>query len=309
MTWQIRDSIIATLAYSHIFNYPLAIDELNYWLITDSSEKLQKTTMKDIPDVYTYQNYYGLLSEKLLKRHVNKRKKRKILSEQKYEIAKKIAKVLEKIPTILLVGVSGGLAMNNADKDDDIDFFVITLPNTVWITRFMILCVLELIGRRRKVGVQNVADTICVNMLIDSHHLALPIEERDVYSAHEVLQMVPIVQKGDIYGQFLQANSWIRNYLYNAWIEKQKNTKFQRNDNKKNLNLLYFLSCLLYIPEFFIKYFQLWYMRERRTTEKISHGVIRFHPKDMRIFISERYLKILKQYNIPLDRRFFQSLK
>jgi len=46
---------------------------------------------------------------------------------------------------------------------------------------------------------------------------------------------------------------------------------------------------LLNLVETSLKKFQLWYMRNRRTTEVIKNGVIRFHPEDARVWVMEKY--------------------
>jgi hypothetical protein len=50
-----------------------------------------------------------------LKKKVTLRKIRQRVSLKKKYIAKKIASYLEKIPCVVLIGISGGLAMENAD--------------------------------------------------------------------------------------------------------------------------------------------------------------------------------------------------
>jgi hypothetical protein len=143
-------------------------------------------------------------------------------------------------------------------------------------------------------------------MFIDSEHLKIPEEEQDLYSAHEVLQMMPLVQKDDIYEHFLEENSWVKQYLYNAWNEKRK----QKIETRKQESFLISVSCILFsLLEKPSRLFQLWYMRKHRTTEKISDTVVRFHPRDTRVFIRQNYLKLLRKYKIPLDSRFLDSLQ
>jgi len=46
---------------------------------------------------------------------------------------------------------------------------------------------------------------------------ALPESERDLFSAHEVLQMEPVFDRGNTYKKFLLANKWVKTFLPNAW--------------------------------------------------------------------------------------------
>lgn len=59
------------------------------------------------------------------------------------------------------------------------------------------------------------------------------------------------------------------------------------------------------IIEFFAKHAQLWYMKRHRTSEVITDTVLRFHPKDARIWIKRRFAARLKGYNTPLDKIFY----
>jgi hypothetical protein len=43
----------------------------------------------------------------------------------------------------------------------------------------------------------------------------LRLSERNLFTAHEVVQMVPL-QPGSWYGAFLQANGWVRDFLPNS---------------------------------------------------------------------------------------------
>jgi predicted nucleotidyltransferase len=297
MKWTVQHAVIATLAYADLFDYPLTRQEISRWLITDSS---QKPLYNNISSDGTY------FALSFLQQKVVKRRNRQRISEKKFMIAQHVARLLAILPGILLIGVSGGLAMKNADEEDDIDFFIIVRPGTLWITRLSILAILELLGRRRRVGDRHIANTICVNMLIDAHHLMIPGEEQDLYAAHEVLQMIPLIDKHGIYTRFLQENSWVKHYLYNAWEETSKG---QQEKNEKNFDLSFFLLPVFFFLEFPAKCFQLWHMQKHRTTEKVSDAVVRFHPKDIRVFIRQKYPKLLRKYKIPLDRRFFFWLK
>lgn len=297
MRWTLQHSLISTLAYASLFGYPLTKQEIYTWLITDAPVPLEE--ISNIKKISFYKTYTSLEKIRSLS---EQRILHEAVSRKKWVIAKKVAHVLSFIPTIQLIGVSGGLSMNNVDEQDDIDFFLIVNPKTVWITRLIVISILQLLGKRRKIYDKDTKDKICTNMFVDTNQLCLSKKEQDLYSAHEVLQMVPLVDKNNTYQKFIFENSWVKNYLYNAWKEK----------SRKQLPFHNALPIVASIYTFFdmpAKYFQLWYMKNHRTTEVVSDTVLRFHPRDTRIFIRQNYLKLLKKYNIPLDRSFFQSLQ
>ena len=98
-----------------------------------------------------------------------------------------------------LVGVTGGLAMENAKIDDDIDLYCVTDNGTLWITRLLVTIFVSLMGVRRTPRAKNMKDTFCLNMFTTTDSMRIPKDERDLFSAHEVVQMVPLWEKaGDV---------------------------------------------------------------------------------------------------------------
>ena len=53
------------------------------------------------------------------------------------------------------------------------------------------------------------------------------------------------------------------------------------------------------------KYLQLWYMRRHRTHEVLTDTVLRFHPKDARVWVKRKLAARLARLHIPLDIIFY----
>ena len=101
--------------------------------------------------------------------------KRKESSKRKWNIARSVANKLRIIPTIYLVGVTGGLSVHNASQGDDIDLFFICARGTVWISRALVIVLLFFFSKRRIPGSRDVEDAICPNMFLGDDALAVPI--------------------------------------------------------------------------------------------------------------------------------------
>lgn len=278
-------AIFSAAAYADIFEYPLTEEELRTWLPFVNNFK------RPLPAVYP-ELVEG--QGEALKTRV----KRAAWSKEKWERAKRVVAFLRFIPTIQLAGVTGGLAMNNAKKEDDIDLFFIASCGTVWITRLLVTCAVECLGIRRKPGEKDVRNKICLNMFVADDALSLPKNERDFFAAHEVLQMVPLWERGAIYKKFLLANRWAEKFLPNAWAEKYGVLSIEYREKR---NMQYAIR----IFEPFARVFQLWYMKRHRTTEVISDSFIRFHPADARLWIKKAFAKRLAKRNVPLDKIFY----
>lgn len=299
MTVSYRDRFFATIAYADIFDFILTRKEVSYWMIgRPSAQKISS-------DLYWTKQigsdrFIGLKGRNRL---VSQRIGRKILAKEKLERAKRVASWYSRIPSILLVGVTGGLAMENAKSDDDIDLFFITSAHTIWISRFLVTLITHLHGVRRLPNSFTVADSICLNMFMAESALKLAKKEQDLFAAHEVLQMVPLWQRNNMYKIFLLANRWVRWFLPTAWFGKLRMAKSVETLSSGS-QFFYWCLCMV---ESIAKVFQLWYMQKRRTTEVIERDVLRFHPRDARLWVKKKYALRLKKANIPLDRIFYRG--
>ncbi|MBI2021435.1 hypothetical protein HYS93_00960 [Candidatus Daviesbacteria bacterium] len=281
-------AILKTLIYSSLFDYPLKAWEIHKWLIG------QKLTLRQVEKgllilikkgkVKTRSGYYFLPDKKRL---VEKRINRQHFSNSLLKKAEKVAKLLKIIPWIKLVGISGNLAMDNASKNDDIDFFIITAKNRLWTSRLMILGLLDILRIRRKKGEKGrkIAQKICVNLLLEEDSLGQ--SNKDIYLAHEVLQMKVLWQKDDMYKKYLEENSWAFNFLPNwstvqSFSSKTKNKRKFWDFNSKN-----FINPI----EKIFKKLQLSHMGKPKGLEKISNNALYLHPQDYRPFILQEYLQ------------------
>src|SRR3989344_1293871 len=292
-----REYLLATVAYADIFEYPLTEDDAYYWFI----QKIRAKNFRALrhPGVARHQNFLFLKGRKKILATYSTRRK---ISMGKWHIARAVGFWLRFIPTIKLVGVTGGLAVNNAGLHDDIDLFFITSHSTLWISRLLATIVVELLGKRRKPEDRVVTDKICLNMFMSEDALRLPGGDQDLFAAHEVLQMEPLWGRGDSHWQFLRANVWVKTFLPVAWDIKRS----ARNNHPKNTYLWTQLSVVvLRFFELPAKGVQLWYMRRRRKNEIITRGVLRFHPHDARAWIRNKFTVRLAKYNMPLDNIFY----
>lgn len=292
----IKEALLATIAYADVFDYPLTISELATWLIIGTQHTgIIQNAVESIPDVRMKDGYVYLKGKQAI---VKVRKNRERFAVQKMALAERSAALLKHIPTIVLVGVTGGLAMKNADEHDDIDLYIATTEKTMWVTRFLATVLLEIYAIRRKPNSLEIRNKICLNMYVDKEHLAVPVKERDLFSAHEVLQLVPLWDRDGAYDKFISANWWVKKYL-----PKARRKKCQMPNAKCKIFWLEKIIFIILEPVF--RWFQLWYMRKRRSSEVVNDTLIRFHPKDARVWVMAKYAVRLGKYNIPLDKIFF----
>lgn len=208
-----KKAILRTLAYADIFDYPLKENEIYRFLISKSqipSSKLQKELLALSSKVSQKEGFYFLRGREKI---VSLRKKREQWSREKLKIAKRVAGWLKLIPSIKMVAVTGALAMENSDEEDDIDLFIVTSANRLWLSRGLVVTFLRLTGQYWRPG--KIKNKICPNMLLDENHLRIPKKEQDLFSAHEVCQLKPLWDRDKTYQKFIQANQWVKRFLPN----------------------------------------------------------------------------------------------
>lgn len=284
---KIRQSILKTVLYADIFDYPLSSAQL--WKFLISERKISKKTfdkvLKNISFPITSKS--GIYFIKGKEKNVDIKIKRKIESSKKISLAYGVCEIISYIPFVLFLGISGGLSMENSDKKDDIDLFVVTSKNRVWTARLFIIIVLKLLNKHRGRKDKSVRNKICLNMLIDESHLSFS-KEKNIYMAHEIAQLIPVFDRKNIYKKIIAKNLWVNNFLPNVFIDIGKKNYLK---SKKLIFVVVFD-----VLEFIVKYFQLWYIRRHITIEKVEDGFLSFHPFNYSDYIISSYGDKLKKY-------------
>lgn len=221
--------------------------------------------------------YIGDKSIKSIKSIKSKiRIQREKISEQKLIIAKKAAKILSKISTVKFVGITGSLAMMNANENSDIDLMIITSRGTLWSSRLVILVLLVILDIPfRRAGKRDEANKLCLNMWFDELDLVWSKSDRNIYTSHEIAQIIPLVNKDQTYEKFLYQNKWILDYWPNAVCVNEK-VKV-KSEKVFRFSFLDFPLRILEKLAFKIQYL---YMKSKITRELVTPTRAIFHPQD-----------------------------
>ncbi len=295
---KLQNSILKTLVYHDIFDYPLTQKEIWKFLLLNSKFKIQNY-LDDLirkQKVFIKDNFYFLPNREEI---IEIRQKREKYSQEKLKKAKKLAKLLRFIPWVKMIGITGALAMSNACEEDDIDFLIITDQDRPWLTRFLMIIFLEILGKRRRPKakkVKDIKDKICLNMFLDETTFQQAQAKKNLFTAHEICQMKPIFDRNNSYERFLWTNRWVKKYLPNGIQNLEPRIKNQgiiskssrRPESKALSSMLLFLEKLAY-------QLQLKYMKSKRTSEDISPHFAFFHPGNQASLILKRYKQKLKQ--------------
>jgi len=285
----ITEAIIKTLIYSDIFAYPLTREEIWKFLIAEKRIKRREFNreIKSLNSVVFKKNGFLYLEGK--KVNIAKRERRYQESVKKIKLAKKIAEKLFQIPTVLFIGISGNLSMMAASSKDDIDFFIITQKDKTWITRLLMILFLKILGKHRGRRDKKICDKICLNMIVGENKLVLPKNSRNLYTAHEIAQLLPLLDRNNTYYKFIKSNKWVEEFLPNALRSLPK-----PEQGKTLFFLSFFLKFSLF--EKTARFAQRILIKRNLTREIIEDNFIALHPKDYKGIIISRYRRNLLKY-------------
>jgi len=261
----------ASILYHDIFDYPLNVKEIIRWRVGKKGLSLFKKTK----EVLNKDGLYCLKDKESL---LYKRTLRERISNRKTEIAKKNASLLAKLPTVKGVFITGALAMNNAKEESDIDLMIITKRNRLWLTRLTSYLVLRMMNYAvRKPNDKDQKDKLCLNIWLDESALSWGKKDRNIYSAHEIAQVVPIVDKENVHQRFLQKNRWILDYWPSA--VRLSSMQYAVRSMQKSILHSTFYVLLSWFNKLAFK-LQYLYMKPKITREVVTLHKAIFHPRN-----------------------------
>jgi hypothetical protein len=199
----LQHAILETLAYSDVFDYPLCLDELHRYLTAFANIQDVADCIDSLVDqVGSREGFYFLKSRDDI---VALRKQRERDSDRLFKRAAIYGRILGALPFVRMVALTGSLAVRNCGAKADFDFMLVAAKGRVWTARAFAL----LLNRMTRL----LGDTLCPNLIISEQNLVWP--HRDLYSAHELSQMIPLAG-ADVYVRLINDNAWVESFLPNA---------------------------------------------------------------------------------------------
>jgi len=202
----LNQAILQTIAYADVFDYPLTTDEIHRYLIgMPTSRGTLRGVLSNghfLPNLLNHSGrYFTLVGREAV---IDTRKSRATVSADLWRKAVHYGRIIGNLPLVRMVAVTGALAMDNV-ADGDVDYLIVTESERLWVCRALVVGIVKVAARR---GV-----TLCPNYFLAER--ALQLEERNLFTAHEVAQMVPLTGL-ETYERLRQLNRWTETFLPNA---------------------------------------------------------------------------------------------
>src|SRR6186713_428245 len=200
----LRTSILKVLAYFDLFNYPVTAEEIRFFLDREIPESDLQAGLEALVaerTLFSIEGFFALRDEPEM---VERRLRGNKHADELLTIAGKGSRLLFQFPFVRAVGISGSLSKHYADEHADIDYFIITLSNRLWIARTFMHLYKKL---SYLTGHQH---WYCMNYYVDEE--ALEIEEKNIFTATELITLLPACGNGSL-TKFFDANDWVTSFL------------------------------------------------------------------------------------------------
>lgn len=137
------------------------------------------------------------------------------ISLLRFRKCRKFLSPLRFFPYLRVISISGSLALLNSTADSDIDLFIITKKNRIWLSRALVSLYFQILGQRRYKN--HVKNRFCLNHYVCEGQVIT--EDRNLYTAVEYSSLLPVLGTGEL-ENFWKANSWIKEYVSAPAFEK-----------------------------------------------------------------------------------------
>ncbi len=200
------EQVIKTLLYFDIFNYPLKAKEIFKFLRINSTSEMEVgfclNALEARNQVFRFGDFYSLHEDdKIIQRRI----KGNAEADKYLIVAKRKGQFIARFPFVRAVMASGSLSKGYMDENSDLDFFIVTEPNRLWIARTLLVMY-------KRLFLLNSHKEFCVNYFVDSAHLE--IEEKNLFTAIELSTLIPLYSV-DGYTALHVSNPWVLDFFPN----------------------------------------------------------------------------------------------
>lgn len=209
---ELSDAIRATIIYADVFDFPLRPEEIQRDLIGVTAPPRETArTIQALLDAGALEPDEGYLILPGRDGLADVRRDCQARAERLWPTARRFGGLLATMPFARMIAVTGSLAADNPGADADLDYLIVTAPGRLWLVRAMAVGVVRL---ARRLGV-----TLCPNYLLSTRALAL--DRDDLFTAHELLQAVPL-DGAATYRKMLETNRWVERWLPNRFHQAER---------------------------------------------------------------------------------------
>lgn len=247
---------------------------------------------------------YKSIKEKKLSK--NTKKQESIINKYKF--------LYNKIPFIEHIYIANSLSFKSIHEDSDIDLFIITKENRIFLARFFVWLFLKtfwMYGNHEK-------NKFCVGFYITNQNknlYSITINWVDIYLAYWIAHLQHLYsEKKEEKDDIFKENTWVKNIIPQFAEKEQKILDITKNywssKTKRVLEKIFwfdFLNRILGIV--WKKKMKIWKKKLWKLGENIiiSDNILKFHAPDIRkiVYLKYKSLKNIPRKKVKTDKNLF----
>lgn len=201
-----KNHVLDTLRYFEIFSHPLRKEELYAFLAVRINPADFDALIVQMLAEGTLKEYAGYLQQSKTENLSALRIEKEERAKQLIQHSRFYSGIIARFPFVKSVAISGSVSKLSAGEDADLDFFIITAANRLWISRTLLHLFKKL------TFVTGHQHFFCMNYFVAEDHLALPF--KNIYTAIELKTLIPVYGAETI-DALQKTNAWTNNLLPN----------------------------------------------------------------------------------------------
>jgi hypothetical protein len=286
-------AIIRSVLYASLFDYPVTLAELRRTLIesVQSEAEILRTYRSSAIVHELVDCREGFFFPRGCDTFVGERRRREARSRVFLEQNRTLLNVISAVPFVRLMALSGSVAHLNADRDADLDLFIVTKGRRVWSVTVAVLVLAKLMRRRR---------IVCANFVVADSRLAL--DPQDLYTASQLIHLRPLCGEA-VFRQLLAANPFVARLYPNFACDEPDAFPFRRGVGFDRLKAGLELLCELpsRLVEAACRRAYRWYLEQRRSSWHSPEAVqlrpdcLKLHTQSHRKSVLERFDSVVAQ--------------
>lgn len=322
----IKKEVLRTVIWFDLFFHPLTSFEVFKFLKISSNYNEVLLILSELSSenkIINKDGFWCLINREEI---IKDRFKRLNYFKLKIKRAKKFVKFISVFPFVRGVAVANIIGDHNLKKGSDVDLFIISSANKIWLCRFFCTFLAKILGLRPNRKTKQ--DKICLSFYVSEDNLNLEkylYNNKDLYFIYWFTGLQPIFFKTGVWEKFWQENIWLKKYLPNfsfpltnniiknnryyfnapyscvhhsciiARLLRRRNSK-QRSDNSSSWmeNTFRKIQLKLMPTELKDQFYNSGY---KSTGVILSNNIIKLFLEDKRPFFIDQYEKCIKKNN------------
>ncbi len=278
----LSNAIITVINRFDLFDFPLTDFEIWQFLPIKTSFNEVRNILPEIKNIETKFGFYFLPNRESI---IELRQERYRDAAEKIKLTQSRIRLFSWLPWIRLISFANIIGPNNIKAQSDIDLFIVTKQNRVWMVKGIasfIFAVLNLRPTKRKSK-----NTVCLSYLVDESALDLSngrYNETDWYFSYWFVGLTPLYGSSKIYTQLFEANSWITKMLPNWSLANNEPRKrfIAKNISKNSLSFWNIFEKMAHSFHMLVLAKALRQQANIGSSVIINDHVLKLHPGDRR---------------------------